>query len=92
MIYRHKGQCKSFIGDDEVIVNYEAFHQEAKITGPWEDCYPEDSDMSITSITMDGEEVPDNSGDLDAIEQDCWNNFWDNVSAKEEQEDERRTT
>ena len=86
MIYSHKGECTCFLRDVPVIVKYEAYHQDAKTTGPWEDCYPEDSDMSILSVTKDGKEIEVDEATLDRFAESCWEDFWEEVGANEEAE------
>lgn len=42
-----------------VVVDYDANYQPAKVSGPPEDCYPEDSEMTINSVTPDTPDWPE---------------------------------
>ena len=39
----------------DIRVHWSGYYEPARVTGAWEDCYPEDSDMEITRVTEEGE-------------------------------------
>ncbi len=77
--------------DAELAIEFDASFTPAKLSGAWENCYPEDSQMDITSITWNGIEVIITDQDeLDLIEQACWDAYFDECrNLKDEYEGDR---
>ena len=81
------GKIEFYRSDDScLIVEYEGYDDPGRTTGPWEDCYPEDSDMAINSVTKDGKEIEVSEETLDRLAEFCWQDFWDGVAANDEAE------
>lgn len=74
-------QTTCFIQDDwdtELIVSFDATYQPAKVTGPWEHCHPEESELDIWDIRAadtGAEFVITDQETLERIEQACWDHF-----------------
>lgn len=72
-------------GDDEIYVscNVDLSHQAARLYGPPEDCWPEETECNINNaIDEDGKDILSTLGqkDIDRIEEDAWeemNNRWE---------------
>jgi hypothetical protein len=61
-------------------VDYDAHHQAAKVSGPPEDCYPEDGDLCINSIEPDTPDFPAEMVEAieaakDRIEETAWEDY-----------------
>lgn len=67
----------TYVGDDiEVCVDYNAWYQQARVSGPPEDCYPEDGEMTINSVTdSDGGEVALTDEQQERIEAEAWDHY-----------------
>jgi len=66
-----------------VRVDYDATYQRARISGPPEDCYPEEGEMTLNSIEPLGD-LPEGitqkileevSADTDGLEDECWDHY-----------------
>lgn len=62
------------IGPLDLDVTYSASYTPSKTSGPPENCYPEDQELDIESITYSGEDVMDLLADsvIEQIEAKCW--------------------
>lgn len=65
-----------------VTVDYDAAYDPGRISGPPENCYPPESEMTINSITPTGA-LPDgvaidmaNNRQLERIEEEAWEHFF----------------
>ena len=67
-------QCIVSIGPLDLDVTYSASYTPAKLSGPPEDCYPEDSECEVTSIAYGGEDITDLLSEkvLEQIEAKVW--------------------
>lgn len=67
-------QCIVSIGPWDLDVTYSANYTPGRTYGPPEDCYPDDSELEITSITYSGEDITDLLSEkaLEQIEAKVW--------------------
>ena len=82
-------ETTAFIGDDEATVEFEAFYQTAKTSGPPEDCYPEDEELNVIKVIYHDREIDFDSLEdktKEHIEQRCWDAYYEAQSIHEEAE------
>ena len=69
----------------ELDIDYSAYYQAAKLGGPPEDCYPEDSEMTIDEVSFPSEVVEAYTDAelqeaveaiMDKVEEACWEDFF----------------
>lgn len=66
------------LAETELVIHFDAWYQPAKLTGPWEDCYPEDSELDIYEIRTreDNADVAIiDEEEQERIEQACWDAY-----------------
>lgn len=61
--------------DLELDVTYEAWHQRAKVSGPPEDCYPADGELTVISTSPEFTPTPQQQA---YVEDCCWEHFFQN--------------
>ena len=64
--------------DTELVISFDATYQREKVTGPWEHCYPAESELDIWDVRSaedNAEFAVTDQDTLDRIEQACWDAF-----------------
>ncbi len=69
----------------EVVVEFYAAYQAAMTWGLPEDCYPEDSELDLESITRDGKDFEPTEDQREKIEDRCWEKYFEKQSRREEE-------
>ena len=68
--------------DNEIMVDveYDAYYLPAKVSGPPENCYPEESEMNINSVKDgDGHEVALSERQMEQIIDEAWEQYHDKM-------------
>ncbi len=70
----------------EITIWFDAYYQAAKISGPPEDCYPEEGELEIVKVEVDGSALPVGVSEADVIAgvmddgdmmDRCWDEYFD---------------
>ena len=79
----HTFKSAVYLEDDteiDVSISYDAFYQKAKLSGPPEDCYEADGELTINSIIPVQEVSADDlklaiKNGMDRLENEAWEHF-----------------